>query len=38
MVGKVADQALKIADILSVVIIKGHKVGLGGKIEVSMKK
>ncbi len=37
MVGKVADQALKIKDILSVVVIKDNKVGLGGKIEVSVK-
>lgn len=37
MVGKVADEALKVRDILSVIIIKDNKVGLGGKIEVSMK-
>lgn len=34
MVGEVTDQALQIPDILSVVIIKDDKVGMGGQIEV----
>lgn len=37
MVRKVAEQALKIPNIISVVIIKDDKVGLGGKIEVIVK-
>jgi ApbE superfamily uncharacterized protein (UPF0280 family) len=36
MVGGVVDLALKTADILSVVIIKDDKVGMGGRLEVTL--
>ena len=36
MVGEVVDLALKTADILSVVIIKDDKVGMGGRLEMTL--
>lgn len=38
MVRKVADMALEISDIMSVVIIKDHKVAMGGQLEVKILK